>query len=146
MPVLIEARLGNETGEITCVNALVGVAHLASSGPSTMLNTNNRKEDLRCNNALLCLVSLTSISWTDWRRSDYRWQLPAYCCINSHRKLRRVTLARIVLSALGGVFCPSSTSSFPEDCARLKLSSTRASQAGLREMMMQMKNERSSSE
>ena len=32
--------------------------------------------------------------------------------------------------------------SFPEDCVRLKLSSTRASQAGLREMMMQMKNER----
>ena len=32
--------------------------------------------------------------------------------------------------------------SFPEDCVRLKLSSTRASQAGLKEMMMQMKNER----
>ncbi len=31
--------------------------------------------------------------------------------------------------------------SFPEDCARLKLSSARASQAGLKEMMMQMKNE-----
>ena len=30
--------------------------------------------------------------------------------------------------------------SFPEDCARLKLSSARASQAGLKEMMMQMKN------
>ena len=41
-----------------------------------------------------------------------------------------------------GTFCPSSASSFPEDCVRLKLSSTRASQAGLREMMMQMKNER----
>ena len=40
------------------------------------------------------------------------------------------------------VYCPSSTSSFPEDCARLKLSSARASQAGLREMMMQTKNER----
>ena len=36
--------------------------------------------------------------------------------------------------------------SFPEDCARLKLSSARASQAGLKEMMMQTKNERSSSE
>jgi len=34
--------------------------------------------------------------------------------------------------------------SFPEDCVRLKLSSTRASQAGLKEMMMQMKNERTS--
>ena len=42
-----------------------------------------------------------------------------------------------------GVFCPSSTLSFPEDCVRLKLSSTRASQAGLKEMMMQMKNGRS---
>ena len=31
--------------------------------------------------------------------------------------------------------------SFPEDCARLKLSSARASQAGLKEMMMQTKNE-----
>ena len=41
-----------------------------------------------------------------------------------------------------GVCCLSSTSSFPEDCVRLKLSSTRASQAGLKEMMMQMKNER----
>ncbi len=40
-----------------------------------------------------------------------------------------------------GVFCPSSASSFPEDCVRLKLSSARASQAGLKEMMMQMKNE-----
>ena len=40
-----------------------------------------------------------------------------------------------------GTFCPSSASSFPEDCVCLKLSSTRASQAGLREMMMQMKNE-----
>ena len=41
-----------------------------------------------------------------------------------------------------GTCCPSSASSFPEDCVRLKLSSTRASQAGLREMMVQMKNER----
>ena len=40
-----------------------------------------------------------------------------------------------------GILCLSSTSSFPEDCARLKLSSARASQAGLKEMMMQMKNE-----
>ena len=41
-----------------------------------------------------------------------------------------------------GVCCLSSTSSFPEDCARLKLSSARASQAGLKEMMMQMKSKR----
>ena len=40
-----------------------------------------------------------------------------------------------------GVLCLSSALSFPEDCARLKLSSARASQAGLKEMMMQMKNE-----
>ena len=31
--------------------------------------------------------------------------------------------------------------SFPEDCARLKLSSTRASQAATKEMMMQTKSE-----
>ena len=31
---LIEIRLSNETGEITCVNALARVTHLASSGPS----------------------------------------------------------------------------------------------------------------
>ena len=46
-----------------------------------------------------------------------------------------------ITGALKGVCCPSSASPFPEDCARLKLSSARASQAGLREMMMQMKNE-----
>ena len=44
-------------------------------------------------------------------------------------------------SASKGVSCLSSALSFPEDCARLKLSSARASQAGLKEMMMQMKNE-----
>ncbi len=49
-------------------------------------------------------------------------------------------------SAPKGTCCPSSTSSFPEDCVRLKLSSTRASQAGLKEMMMQMKNEGYSNE
>ncbi len=46
-----------------------------------------------------------------------------------------------ITDAPKGVCCPSSALSFPEDCARLKLSSTRASQAGLKEMMMQMKNE-----
>ena len=40
------------------------------------------------------------------------------------------------INHIKGTFCPSSASSFPEDCVRLKLSSTRASQAGLREMMM----------
>ena len=42
----------------------------------------------------------------------------------------------LIISAPKGVFCLSSASSFPEDCARLKLSSARASQAGLKEMMM----------
>ena len=62
---LIEVRSRNETGEITCVNALARVAHLASSGPSTMLNTHDRKGNPRHNNALLCLANLASISWTD---------------------------------------------------------------------------------
>ena len=48
--------------------------------------------------------------------------------------------AREITGALKGVCCPSSASSFHEDCARLKLSSARASQAGLKEMMMQTKN------
>ena len=94
MPALIEIRLRNEAGEITCVNALARAAHLASSGSSTMLSTHDRKGNQRHNNALLCLVSLTSIGWTGWRRSEYHWQLLTSCCINSHRKLRRVTLAQ----------------------------------------------------
>ena len=53
---------------------------------------------------------------------------------------------REITGAPEGACCPSSTSSFPEDCARLKLSSARASQAGLKEMMMQMKNEGYSNE
>ena len=51
-----------------------------------------------------------------------------------------------ITGAPKGACCPSSASSFPEDCVRLKLSSTRASQAGLKEMMMQMKNESYSNE
>ncbi len=35
VPALIEIRLRNETREITCVNALARVAHLASSGLAT---------------------------------------------------------------------------------------------------------------
>ena len=53
-------------------------------------------------------------------------------------RLRNET--REITGALKGVCCPSSASSFHEDCARLKLSSARASQAGLKEMMMQTKN------
>ena len=55
-------------------------------------------------------------------------------------------LGKLPLITSKGVFRPSSASPFPEDCARLKLSSARASQAGLKEMMMQMKNESSSDE
>ncbi len=67
---LIEVRSRNGAGEITCVNALARVTHLASSGSSTILNAHNRKGSPRHNNALLCLVSLTSISWTGWRRAS----------------------------------------------------------------------------
>ena len=35
VPALIEIRLRNETREITCVNALARVTHLASSGLAT---------------------------------------------------------------------------------------------------------------
>ena len=42
MPDLIEIRLRNEIREITCVNALARVTHLASSGPSTILNVTLR--------------------------------------------------------------------------------------------------------
>ena len=85
---LPKTKTGKKTREITCVNALDRVAHLASSDSSMMLNTHNHKRKLRYNNALLRLVSLISISWTGWRRSKYHWQLLSYCCINSHRKLR----------------------------------------------------------
>ena len=124
-------RLGN----YVCINALARVAHLASSGSSMMLNTHDRKGNLRHNNALLCLASLTSICWTGWRRTTYHWQLLTYRYINSLRQPYRPTLTYITSCHAKGVFCPSSASSFPEDCARLKLSSARASQAGLREMM-----------
>ena len=54
-------------------------------------------------------------------------------------RLRNETreIAYIIINAPKGVFCPSSASSFPEDCARLKLSSARASQAGLKEMIIE---------
>ena len=47
-------------------------------------------------------------------------------------KLQTITL----LVYQGVSFVLRLRQSFPEDCARLKLSSARASQAGLREMMM----------
>ena len=108
---LIEVRLSNEAWEITCVNALARVAHLASSGSSMMLNTSNHKRRLRCNNALLCLASLTSISWTGWRRTTYHWQLLSSCYINSLRQPYRPTLTHYPsFTALKGVFRPSSAS------------------------------------
>ena len=51
-------------------------------------------------------------------------------------KLQTITL----LVHQGVSFVLRLRQSFPEDCVRLKLSSTRASQAGLREMMMQTKS------
>ena len=99
---LIEVRLRNETGEITCVNALARAAHLASSGSSMMLNTHDRKGNPRHNNALLCLASLTSISWTDWRRIGHHGQLLSSCYINSLRQPHRPTLTHITSCHIQG--------------------------------------------
>ncbi len=110
MLCLIDGRPWNETGEITCVNALARVAHLASSGSSTILNVHNHKGDLRHNNALLCLVSLTSISWTGWRRTIYHVQLLSSCYINSLRQPYRPALTYITPCHAKGVFRPSSAS------------------------------------
>ena len=134
---MTEAGLSSEAREITCVSTPPArVAHLTSSDSSTMLSTHNHKENLRHNNALLCLVSLTSISWTGWRRTTYHWQLPSSCYINSLRQPYRPTLTHYhSLSHQRVSFVLRLRQSFPEDCARLKLSSARASQAGLKEMM-----------
>ena len=136
MPILIKARLRNETREIMYVNALARATHLASSGSSTMFNANNHKRKLRYNNALLCLVSLTSISWTGWRRTTYHWQLLSSRYINSLRQPYRPALTHYhPLSHQRVSFVLRLRQSFPEDCARLKLSSARASQAATKEMM-----------
>ena len=109
---------------------------MVSSDPSMMHNTHDRKGNLRHNNASLCLVSLTSISWTGWRRTTYHWQLLSSCYINSLRQPYRPTLTHYhSLSHQRVSFVLRLRQSFPEDCARLKLSSARASQAGLKEMM-----------
>ena len=101
-----------------------------------MLCAHNRKGSPRHDNALLCLASLTSISWTGWRRTTYHWQLPSSCYINSLRQPYRPTLTHYhSLSHQRVSFVLRLRQSFPEDCARLKLSSARASQAGLKEMM-----------
>ena len=52
-------------------------------------------------------------------------------------KLQTITF----LAHQGASFVLRLRQSFPEDCVRLKLSSTRASQAGLKEMMTQTKSE-----
>jgi len=44
-------------------SGLVRVVQVVSSDPSTMLNTHSHKEAYGIN-ALLCLISLVSISWT----------------------------------------------------------------------------------
>ncbi len=115
-----------------------------------MLNTHGHKEAYGIN-ALLCLVSLTSISWTGL--APYKlpraldslliYQQPSsttlyysYLGILTSIEVRLSNETGEITGALKGTCCPSSTSSFPEDCARLKLSSARASQAGLKEMMM----------
>ena len=67
-----------------------------------------------------------------------------YYSYQEHPSLTEVRLSNETGEITGApkdACCPSSALSFPEDCARLKLSSARASQAGLKEMMMQMKNE-----
>ena len=110
MFALIKARPWNETGEITYVNALARVTHLASSGSSMMLNTHDRKGNLRHNNALLCLANLTSISWTGWRHTTYHWQLLSSCYIDSLRQPYRPALTYITPCHAKGVFRPSSAS------------------------------------
>ena len=64
MPVLIEARLRNEAGEITCVNALARVAHLVSSGPSSPAGCIELAlEELGCNMSLNCVWIDLHICW-----------------------------------------------------------------------------------
>ena len=109
---------------------------MVSSDPSTMLDVHNHKGNLRHNNTLLCLVSLTSIGWTGWRRIRHHVRWMAYCCINSLCQPYRPALTHYhSLSPQRVSFVLRLRQSFPEDCVRLKLSSTRASQAGLKEMM-----------
>ena len=134
---MTEAGLSNETGEITYVNALARVAHLASSGSSMMLNTHDRKGNLRHNNALLCLASLTSISWTGWRRASTTGN--CYLAVISTVFVNHIALLLRTLPfvTLRVSFVLRLRQSFPEDCVRLKLSSARASQAGLKEMIIE---------
>ena len=92
-------------------------------------------------NALLCLVSLASISWTGL--APYKLPrvldslllyqqpssttlyysylgMPALIEIRLSNETREITYTPTTISAPKGVCCLSSTSSFPEDCARLK--------------------------
>ena len=69
--------------------------------------------------------------------------MPALIEIRLRNETREITDITLLLSQRVS-FVLRLRQSFPEDCVRLKLSSTRASQAGLKEMMMQMKNERTS--
>ena len=71
-----------------------------------------------------------------WRRTTNHWQLLSSCYINSLRQPYRPALTHYhPLSHQRVSFVLRLRQSFPEDCVRLKLSSTRASQAGLKEMM-----------
>ena len=96
-----------------------------------------------------------SICWTGWHRINYHVHWIAYRYINSLRQphctartqeclLRLISNYGMRPGKLQTItFLPHQRvsfvlrlrQSFPEDCVRLKLSSTRASQAGLREMM-----------
>ena len=71
-----------------------------------------------------------------WRRTSHHVQLLSSCYINSLRQPYRPALTHYhPLSHQRVSFVLRLRQSFPEDCARLKLSSARASQAGLKEMM-----------
>ena len=100
-----------------------------------MLNAHNCKGSPRHDNALLCLVSLAGISWTDWRRASTTGN--CYLAVISTVFVNHIALLLRTspLATLRVSFVLRLRQSFPEDCARLKLSSARASQAGLKEMM-----------
>ena len=107
--------------------------------------------------AFLAIGLSPSICWTGWHRINYHGQLLTYCYINSLRQPHCTTRTQECLFLIETrlmnetwkitditFLTPQRVSfvlrlrqSFPEDCARLKLSSARASQAGLKEMIIE---------
>ena len=84
---------------------------MVSSDHSMMLNANNHKRKLRYNNALLCLVSLTSISWTGL--ATYKTPLAIANLLLHQQSSSTISPYSYALSffiALKGVFRPSSAS------------------------------------